>query len=528
MDRRTFMGLGLGIAGGLHLLPLAAGAQESRTLTMAVATPPTSLDPHFQDAYISVQAIQQIFSALLFDESRGRASPNLATGYTIIDPVTWEVKLRQGVTFHDGTPFQAEDVVFSYERVPNVIGAAAPFTASVRGIERIEIVDAGTVRFHLKSPDPLFAWRLTQVAMLSRTIHANATTADFTSGKVAIGTGPYRYVGYEAGERLRLEAVPGHWWGEQAFEKVTIRYISDPGARLAALRSGDVDIVDAVPTQDAAMIGNDPAFTLFETPSYMTVFLFPDSSRDQTPLATDAAGKVLDVNPMKDLRVRRAISLAVDRAAVVARLMSGRATVADQLASPEAPDRASGLPALELDIEEAKKLMAEAGYADGFSLTVNGPNGFFANDANILQAVAQGLSRIGIKAQVDVSPASVFLSKATAREFSLFLSYFNSPFASIALQYLAMTHNPDLGNGSSNRQRYSNPEVDELMTAALNEADPERHKALVGEAMAKVIEDRGLIPILYLNAIWAGKADKLSFNANPMLHSSAFYARNPS
>ncbi|SDR53929.1 peptide/nickel transport system substrate-binding protein [Paraburkholderia fungorum] len=524
MQRRSFLKIGL--AGAvMDVLPLPSMAAGSRELRMGVTSPPTSLDPQFQDAFISVQATQQIFSTLLSDSSSGVVKPNLASAWKVVDDTTWELTLRSDVKFHDGTPFEPEDVLFSYERVPKVVGSSSPFTASTRNVKSIEIVSRTVIRFKLHTVDPIFDWRLTQVAMLSRKIHASATTADFTSGKAAIGTGPYKFVSYANGQELRLSPNLQYFGGKPAWDSVVIKYISDPGARIAALQSGDVDLIDTVPVENVNRLKQDKALALFETTGFLTIYLFPDSMRKDSPFVFDKDGKPLQSNPLQDVRVRQALSLAVDRSGIVTRLMSGQGTVADQMVSTAVPDRAPNMAALKTDLVEAKRLLAEAGYPNGFRMTLHGPNGYFPNDTNVAQAIAQGFSRIGITTAVEVAPMSVFATKATARAYSLFILGFNSPSTLITMQYLAQTKDAAAGLGGSNRQMYSNPHVDEALKRAGNEMDTARRNAALAEGMKALMADVGLIPVFYTEATWAGRKDRLSYLANPMGHSSAYFAK---
>ena len=523
MLRRSCLQLMLG--GALATLPRRAGAAASGTLNLAVTTAPTSLDPHYHDAFTSTQALLQIYSQLRVQDPSGAIGPGLATGCVALDDTTWELTLRQGVTFHDGTPFGPEDIAFSFDRVRTLAPALSSFAANVRDVTAVEVLNPTTVRIRLKAPDPLFEYKLGQVVMLSRSIHAGATTRDFTSGRLAIGTGPYKLVRYTIGERLDLAANEGFWGGKPEWDQVAIRYIADPGARMAALRSGDVDLIDAVPVQEIAGLRADPGFAVFSTPSFLTINLWPDTVRAQTPFATGNDGQPLPRNPLADARVRRALSLSINREALAERLMLGQALVPDQLVGPAAADRARDLPKLGYDPAEAKRLLTEAGYPDGFQLTVHGASGYFNNDAAILQAIGQAFTRIGVRSQVETLPVATFSTRMASRSFSLYLAFFNGAFALIALRYLAMTPDAVTGNGSSNRQGYSNPGIDADMAEALRTMDPVARHALTDKAMHTMMADMGIIPVLVGLNNWGGRRSRVRYDANPMGRTSAFMAR---
>jgi len=511
--------------GGLaSSLPMRGAYAADRTLRMGLTTSPTALDPHFQDAFTNAQALLQIYSPLISQDPTGALIPGLATSWKALDDTTWELKLREGVKFHDGTPFEPEDIEFSFKRAGNIPNSVATFISNVRDIVGVEIVDRTTVRIKTREPDPIFAYKLCPVCMLSRKLHAEATTAAMTAGPLAIGTGPYRYRSFAPGERLELVANPEFWGGKPDWDQLIMRYLSDPGARVAALSTGDVDIIDGVPVQDVAKLQSDPRIEIASTAAYLAVYLALDTSRETTPFAFDNSGKPLTKNPLADVRVRQAISLAFDRQAIVDRLMAGQGTAANQIVSTAAPDHARGLPPLPVDLAKAKELLKQAGYPEGFQITVHGPNGQFANDTAVLQALAQGLTRIGIRTSVETAPMAPFLSKATARAYSIYMAGFNSPYALITLRSLVMTPDPKRGFGSSNRAAYSNARVDELGTEALRTMDGAKRQGLIDLALKTLNDDAGMIPIFYTRANWATRKGVVRYRANPMSRTSAFYA----
>lgn len=524
MNKRRFLEF-TALQSALAVLPQVAFGQTARDLRLALTVAPAALDPHFADVFTSTQGLLQIYQPLLGQDEKGQLIPYLATSWKALDDTTWEIKLREGVKFHDGTPFEPEDIAFSFQRVPNVPGAIAPFTANVRDVKSVEVVGPNTVHIKTGSPDPLYAYKLCQVCMLSRKLHANVTTADFNSGKAAIGTGPYRLVSFAPGERMELAANPTYWGGKPDWDKVSIRYVVDAGARIAALRAGEVDLIDNVPVQDVADLQADKKIALFSSPAFLTVYMMIDSARAVSPFVTDLNGKPLERNPLQDPRVRRALSLSVDRGSIVSRLMAGQANVPDQMVGLPVVDRAPDMPPLKTDLAEARELLKAAGYPQGFKLTLHGPNGWFPNDAKILQAVAQGFSRIGVRTDVEVLPPAVLQTRSRDQNFSIALAAFNGPFALITLRFVTMTNNPAAGNGTSNWSRYSNAKLDQAMLQALKTMDPEKRRILTSAAMRELIADMGVIPVIYTKPNWAGRRDKVRYTGNPMSRTSAFYAK---
>lgn len=513
----------LPVAALLAALTAVPAAAET-TLTIAAMTSPSALDPHYHSTNNNNMALKQIFDSLVEEANSGALEPSLAESWRVVDDLTWEFKLRPGVRFHDGTPFEAEDIAFTLERIPNVPNSPGPFTPYARSVKSVEVVDPLTVRIHTHQPNPFLDYDLTRVLILSRKIHADATTSGFTSGKLAIGTGPYRYRSFVLNERLSLEANPNFHGKKPAWDRVETRYVSSPGSRVAAILAGEVDLIDTVPVQDVKRLQEDQRITISGTDSYGTAYLFPDANRDQVPFITDKQGKPLARNPLQDQRVREALSLAINRQGIVDRLLAGQGTPAEQFAPPPVQDRARGLPPLATDIGRARKLLAEAGYADGFRMTIHGPNGFFASDSDVLQAIAQGFNRIGVETQVEVLPPANFFTRATNRDFAMFLTTYTANLAANTLRQVAMTRNTATGAGPFNRQHYSNAAVDKPLEEALRTMDPARRLQLTGQSMAALVEDKGVIPVFYLRVNWAARKDRINYDASPNWYTSALYA----
>lgn len=509
-------------------LPAAAQpSQQGRTLQVGMAGVPTGMDPHFHSTNNNNAQLRQVFNTLVDLDTQSRIFPVLAESWRNLDDLTWEFRLREGVRFHDGTPFEAEDVAFSFARVPLVPNSPGPFTPMVRTVAEVRIVDARTIHVITREPTPFFDRDITGIFILSRRIHANATLADFNQGRAMIGTGAYRHVSYTQGERHEFTRNPDFWGPRPPWDRVITRYMTNNGARVAALLAGDVDLIDAVPVQDVQRLSNDPRLAVFTTDSITTSYLMPDTVREQAPFVTDRQGNPLPRNPMRDLRVRQAMSLAIPREAIVTRLLVGQGRAAEQFAAPSLPDRAPDLPPIPTDLVRARALMAEAGFADGFRMTIHGPNGFIPSDADILQAIAQGLSRIGIETRVEVLPPANFFTRATAREFGMFMTTFTTSTAANMLRQVVMTRNPVTGVGPFNRQHYSNPAVDVPLMEALRTMNPERRNALTHQAMRAATEDLGVIPVHYLRVSWAAQRARVRYDPSPVWHTNALLASPP-
>lgn len=494
------------LGAGLATLGLSKPA-VAQTLRMAVGAQVTSLDPHYHDISPNTAFASTIFSSLMEMDPNSRPAPGLAVSWRPIGPDAWELKLRPGVTFHDGTPFTADDVAFTLDRIPKVVNSPGSFRTYTHSIIGVEVVDPLTVRLRTREPDPVLPANLAQVSILSRKIHEGAATEDFNSGRLAIGTGPYRMIGGRSVDRMELTRNDSYWGGAQPWQRVEYRLVTNAAARTSSLLAGDVDFIDQVPTADLSRLRREENIRLSQIDSLRMIYFHFDHMRDgSSPFITDNAGQPLPRNPLRDVRVRRALALAVDRPAIVERVMEGNAAPINQFMRPgtfgHVPELAPPPPA---DPAAARRLLAEAGYPEGFRITLHGPNDRYPNDARIVQAVAQMWSRIGVRTAVDVQPFSSFVTRASRQEFSSFLVSWGSATGepSGGLRSVLATFDRARGMGSVNRGRYSNPAFDALLMAGMAEMDDAKRESLLQDAARLAIGDQAIIPIHVQRNVWA-------------------------
>ncbi len=496
---------------------LAAPVAQAADLVFGRGTEHASIDPHFNDAGNDVSTNQNIYDRLVEMNAKQEMIPALATFWRALDPLRWEIKLRQGVTFHDGSPFGPEDVAFTLDRPNHLVGAAAPWTRSVASVAGVDIVDANTVIVRTKTPKPMLIDEIGNVFMVSKKAAEGAKSEDFNSGKAAIGTGPYRFVSWQRGDRVELRAYPQYWQGKPEFDKVTLRFIPNTASRIADLMAGSVDVIDGVPPNDIPTIATRKELRVWSGLTNRITFLALDSPRAVTPFATDLAGAPLPKNPLADVRVRRALSKMINRQQLVERVAGGQGVLAGQIVPPGQGGYAEDLLPDTQDLDAAKKLMAEAGYPQGFGLTIHSSNDRFPEDSADLQALGQMFTRGGLKMNGVVSmPFNVIIGQAAQQKFSLFLWAYNSgaPDASEGLKSLLATRNVAAGMGGSNRTQYSNAAFDTLLDRALGEFDEAKRNALFADATRLAIrDDVGIIPLYWQKHAWGTKAG-LSYEAN--------------
>jgi peptide/nickel transport system substrate-binding protein len=438
-------------------------------------------------------------------DERARVVPGIATSWSTPDPLTWELKLRPGVKFHDGSDLTVEDIVFSLERPLTIKGSPGGFAAYVRMITAKQVVDKHTLRLKTAAPYGPLLEDLAHVLIVSKRAAQNATGEDFDSGKAAIGTGPFRLTKFARGDRLTLARNDTYWGGAAPWDNVTLRIVPNDPTRTAALLSGDLDAVENVPSADLSRLRKSTAHRLAQTTSWRTILLHLDQQRTPPPGVTDKSGKPLAENPFKDVRVRQALSKAVNRAAIAERVMDGLALPAANVVSPSVLGHDPAVKPDAYDPDGAKKLLAEAGYPNGFTMTIATPNNRYINDEQVAQACAQMFSRIGIVTKVDAMPLAAYLGKARAQEFGVALLGWGSMGADLALRSLAATHDPEKGRGAWNWARYSNAALDKLIDRSLSTVDVRQRESVARELSAYAAREVVFIPLHYQVVTWAMK-----------------------
>lgn len=480
----------------------AAVAQE---LSIASSAPVTSIDPHYHTLGPNASAHYHIYDRLLGREPGGKLIGSLATSWTLIDDNTWEFKLRPA-KFHNGAPLHAEDVAYSINRVPKVKNSPASFQIYTRAVVAHEIVDPLTIRLKTATPYPLLPVDLSQIFIIPRGLGDEPATEDFNNGKNAIGTGPFKFISYRPGDRIEMERNEDYWGPKPHWKKVHYRIISNDGARTAALLAGDVGIIEFVPPQDLPNLRKDARVSISEVVSNRSIFLWYDHSRDGAmPYVTGPNGEALAKNPFKDRRVRLALSLAINRQAIVDRVMENSAVPTGQYLRPGSFSYVPDLKPHPYDVEKAKALLKEAGFPNGMRITIHGPNDRYVNDAKIIQAVAQMWQRIGVQTTVEALPWNNYIARAGKQEFSVFLVGWgvSSGEGLNPLRAQIATWNPQKGLGTANRGRYSNPTVDTLIEQAMATMNDGAREKLIQQAMRTAMDDVPNIQLHLQKNIWA-------------------------
>jgi peptide/nickel transport system substrate-binding protein len=501
----------------LSLAMTAPGAAQE--LRIGLSAEPSALDPHYHQLGPNNQVATQVYERLTDQDENQKPGPSLAESYRAINEKTWEFKLRKGVKFSDGSDFTARDVIYSYCRVPKVENSPSSFITSTRMVDTMTAPDPHTIVITTAEPFPLMAITVSNVAIISSKnggapddlkynkagcegVAAWPKTDDFNKMKYA-GTGPFKYTQFTPGDRIVMEANENYWGQKPKWKKVILRPITNAASRVAALLANDVDFIENPPIQDLPRIKANTSLALTSKLSNRIIYLHFNYLADVPPGLSEAGEK----NPFRDKRVREAISLAIDREAIVARIMSGEAKAAAEFLPNPLAGTNPGIQAAKPDPVKAKKLLAEAGYPNGFGLTIGTPNDRYINDAQVTQAVAQMLTRIGIKAQVDAMTAATFFSRRTKREFGIWLAGWGADTGEMSNPLRALVATPDtkIGFGATNPGGYSNKEMDDLLKKAMTTVDDTQRNTMLAQASRIVMADFGAIPLHFEVTTWAFK-----------------------
>jgi len=516
MKRLTLPAL---LATGLAFATVPVAAQ---TLTIGMSSEPTSADPHYHKMTQNDALSAHVYDSLIVRSAdMTQLQPALATSWRTLDDMTWEFKLRKNVKFSNGEPFTSRDVLFTFCRTLNNKNPTGSYMVA-RLMADVQTPDAHTVIVKTRMPMPLLPAELARgLAMLWHGIaphddlrfdpetdcgvsEAWPTVNDFNNGRVNIGTGPYVLKSYVKGTGVELERNPNYWGEAPHWQTVKIVPVPQAGPRLTGLLAGDFDVIENPAARDLNRLRNNPKFGFVATPSTRLIFFQPDVARADSPFVKSPDGK----NPLQDVRVRRAINMAIDRDAINKRIMDGMATPTTQYMPAGMFGALEKDPVIKYDPDAAKKLLAEAGYPNGFELTLSTPNDRYINDSQIAQAVAQYLSRIGIKTQVDAMTASIYFGKRAKREFSFAMGGWPSELGEASALFQPWVATLDRPNnlGTSNYGGFSDAEFDKVYLQAAVTLDADQRRTMLEEATRIALDKVPHIPLHFESTIWAFRA----------------------
>lgn len=490
-------------------LAATSPATHAATLRLANQGDALSMDPHSLNESLQLSVVGNVFEPLVTRGRDFKLTPALATDWKQTSPTVWRFNLRKGVQFHDGTPFTADDVIFNFERAR---GDGSDMKSYVGQIKEVKKINDHAVDIVLSAPFPILPELFTQWLMMSKKwCEANQAVKPVDRRKGienaasfrANGTGPYRVRERQPGVRTSF-VRNGNYWGkiEGNVDEVVFTPIGNDSTRVAALLSGEIDVMEPVPVQDVDRIKKDPKFQVLQGPELRVIFLGMDQKRDQLQFS-NVKGK----NPFKDKRVRQAFYQAIDIDGIQKTVMRGASTPMALMLPPQvkgyAPDLAKRLP---YDPVAAKKLLTDAGYPAGFEVKMNCPNDRYVNDAAICQAVAANLAKIGVKINLEAETKGTYFPKILRRDTSFYMLGWTASTVDAHNVLQPILSSPgEGGRGQFNLGAYSNARVDELTAKIASETDDKKRNEMIREAMKIHQDDIGHIPLHQQALNWAAR-----------------------
>ena len=489
---------------------LLAGAAQAVTLRVANQGDAQSMDPHALNEALQLSLLGNVYEPLVGRDPRLALTPALATRWTQPAPTVWRFELRRGVRFHDGTPLTAADVVYSFQRAAGDGSDMKSYTASIKAVRAVPGAGGDeAIEIETASPFPILPDVISNVFIMSRAwCEANQAMRPVDRRKgienaasfKANGTGPFQLKERQPGTRTVLVRHAAYWTPLASnVTEVVFTPIGNDATRVAALLSGEIDLMEPVPLQDIERLKGAAGLKVLQGPELRTIFLGMDQRRDEL-LYSSVKGR----NPFKDRRVRQAFYQAIDVDAIRTRVMRGAATPAALMLGPGVNGYPSDLDRrLPHDVDAAKRLMAEAGYPSGFELGMNCPNDRYVNDAEICQAVAANLARIGVRIKLQAEPKVSYFPKILGRQTSFYLLGWTPGTYDAHDVLSALLATPSAaGQGQANLGAYSNARVDALTAMVQSETDPLRRNAMIREAFELHARDIGHLPLHQQALAW--------------------------
>jgi len=486
-------------------LSAAALVGHAQTIRIANQGDALSMDPHSLNESLQLSTTSNVYEPLVGRNKDLSLAPALATAWKQTSPTVWRFELRKGVQFHDGTPFTADDVLFSFARTQVEGSDMKSYTNDFKEVRKI---NDHTIEIETKTPFPILPDVISQVFMMSKKwCEANNATGPVDRRKGienaasfrANGTGPFRL--RERQPNVRTVFVRnGAYWGpiEGNVAEVVFTPIGSAPTRVAALLSGEIDVMEPIPVQDIERVNNNPGTRAITGPELRTIFLGMDQKRDEL-LYSSVKGK----NPFKDKRVRQAFYQAIDIEGIKKTVMRGASNPSALMVGPGINGFQPDAKRLPYDVEAAKKLMAEAGYPNGFEVSMNCPNDRYVNDDRICQTVAANLSRINVKINLQAETKGTYFPKVLRRDTSFYmLGWTPTTYDAHNALNALMACVDDKGAGQFNLGAYCNPKVDELTKKIQSETDVTKRNAMIKEAFDLHSADIGHLPLHQQALAW--------------------------
>lgn len=466
-----------------------------------------NLDPHGTTGALPLSILGNVYEPLVGRDKDMQLVPVLAESWEVVTPTTWRFKLREGVTFHNGNPFTADDVIFSLERVGNKYSFLRDRVSMIKEMNKIDDL---TIEFVTNKPYPILPQTWTSIYMMDKewaekndaTVPSNSVeNIESFAGQVSNGTGPFTVVERVAETRTVFEPFKDYWdTVGHNLDKVVYLPITQDGTRVAALLSGEIDMMFPVPLQDIERLKSNADTDVLIQPELRTIMLGMDQRREDA-LQTEPEG-----NPFKDKRVRQAIYQAIDINGIQEKIMNGLSEPAATLISPLLFAPAGDMQRYPFDPEASRKLLAEAGFPDGFKTALVCPNNRYVNDERICQAVTSMLARVGIEIELRTMNVSQYWKVVgrPVQEFAIYMmGWTPGGLDSYSVLFNLMgSWDEDSGRGRINNGDFANERIDEIVAAVESETDQAKRDALIQEAYQIVHDEVYYLPLHQQAVVW--------------------------
>ncbi|MCW2240519.1 ABC transporter substrate-binding protein [Azospirillum canadense] len=476
----------------LGITPVAAQTPKG-TLVFASGGDADTLDPHFILERPDVRVSMHIHENLVNFDQNGELKPELAESWSVSDDrLTWTFNLRKGVTFHDGTPFNAEAVKQSFERILDP-ATASPRRSIASVISAVKVIDEYTVALITDKP---FAPLPSQVSMFNLAIvgpAAKTPGADYA--RKPVGTGPFKFAAWQVGEKITLVRNEAYWGPKPAIERIEFRVVPEDSARVLQLMSGEADVIANVPPAMLPQLKSSSAVKVIQETSFRTVLLGVNNK----------------IKPFDDLRVRQALAHAIDTSSLVKGVLRGIPKHGGGIEAPDIPGARKDLPPYAHDTAKARRLLAEAGYPNGFSTTLMTPTGRFMNDRQLAEAIQAQAREVGIDIKIEAPEWATYNTLLNKREVPLFLSTKGNPTGDLDLTMHLVAHSA----GQMNFYNWKNPKADQLIETQRGTTDREQRYALLSEIQQSFYDEVPAIVLFYDAQLYAARSNVTGVRVQP-------------
>ncbi len=493
----------------LIILALVAAPVQAVTLRWAAQNDILTLDPHSQNHATTIAILQHTYESLVRYSKDYKIEPSLAESWKELSPTQWRFNLRKNVKFHDGSPFTADDVVFSFGRLKQPQGTMQIYVANIAEVKK---VDDHTVDFMLSGPHPVLLQNISDFRIMSKSwseknrsqnIQDYKQQEETYASRNTNGTGPYIIKGWEPDKRIVFE-LNKNWWGKIDGNVTDVIYtpIKSDATRVSALLSGEVDLVTDLPTQDVERLRKEPKIKVLDGHEVRTIFIGMDQFNDELKYSS-VKGK----NPFKDIRVRKALNMAVDREAIRKITMRGLSIPAGLMIAPGVHPYSKQLDIVpQYDPAAAKKLLAEAGYPNGFEFTLDCPINRYVNDEKICQSLISMWARAGLNVKLNAMPFATYIPKLLQLDTSAYMLGWGVPTFDGLYMLQSLVRTKTTGaDGSFNQGRVSDKKLDDMIDQIKVETDTKKRDALLKESLEITRDQYYYVPLHYQMRPWAMK-----------------------